>query len=347
MSETKDNLEEEIDSLFKLPLADFIGARNELAARLKKDKRADDANLVKALAKPTVTAWAVNQLYWNHREEFDALLTASESFRLAQSTRTSNQSAEMREALDARRDALSDLSKSATSVLNEAGHGPAPDTINRITTTLEAISAYASLPLPDSPRPGRLTRDVDPPGFESLVALMGGGIANTHERPASVSPAKGPSPVSTPAKTANIEDAKSRRSGGAHARTHVNVSEEEETQQARQREAMRQSKIAAAKASLLQAEETLAETQARAQQLEAAHKEARAEEGRAEQEIRDAEEALREVEARLKNAKTLSREAAQHSKTIAAEAKEAARAVEDARREVEKTSKELKSIVGE
>ena len=60
----KRKLKDDIDELFKLPLAEFIGARNELATRLKKSGQANDANLVKTLAKPSVSAWTVNQLYW-------------------------------------------------------------------------------------------------------------------------------------------------------------------------------------------------------------------------------------------------------------------------------------------
>ena len=82
----KDNLENEIDALFVLPLADFTGARNALAARLKKDGRADDAERVKSLRKPPVSAWVVNQLYWRHREAFDRLLATGDQFRKAQAS---------------------------------------------------------------------------------------------------------------------------------------------------------------------------------------------------------------------------------------------------------------------
>ena len=67
----------------------------------------------------------------------------------------------MREALDARRQALSHLSDLAAALLRDAGSSPTPETIHRISTTLEALSAYASFP--DAQRLGRLTRDVDPP----------------------------------------------------------------------------------------------------------------------------------------------------------------------------------------
>src|SRR6185436_8887237 len=85
-SETTRKLEDEVDALFKLPLAEFTGARNNLAARLKREGRANDSNRVKALAKPSLSAWAVNQLHWKHREAFDRLLVTSQRFRQASHT---------------------------------------------------------------------------------------------------------------------------------------------------------------------------------------------------------------------------------------------------------------------
>jgi len=158
---------DEVDQLFKLPLAEFTGARNELAKRLKQSGRANDANLVKTLAKPSISAWTVNQLYWNHRDEFEQLLAAGRRFRKAQTSAATGKVADMRESLDARREALVQLSDLASSLLQDTGHNPTAETIRRVTTTLEAISA-----LSDGPTAGRLTQDVDPPGFESLASFV-------------------------------------------------------------------------------------------------------------------------------------------------------------------------------
>ena len=54
-----DKVEEDINRLFELPLAEFTAARNALATRLKKAGRSGDAERVKSLAKPPVSAWAV------------------------------------------------------------------------------------------------------------------------------------------------------------------------------------------------------------------------------------------------------------------------------------------------
>ena len=184
---TSGKLNDDVDELFKLPLAEFTDARNTLAKQLKLNGRANDANLVKSLTKPSVSAWTVNQLYWHHREEFDTLLAAGQRFRKAQ---TSGKIADMRGSLEARREALSELSDLATSLLQDAGHSATPDTIHRITTTLEAISAYASLS--DGPTPGRLSQDVDPPGFESLASFVpsAGGTKAATKKPTAAGDAR-------------------------------------------------------------------------------------------------------------------------------------------------------------
>src|SRR2546425_10996882 len=135
-------LDDDIDALFKLPLTEFVGARKALAARLKQNGLVSEAEGVKALAKPSISAWTVNQLYWRHREAFDELIATGQRFRKAQ---TSGKMVNMREARDARREALSRLSDLATEALRDAGHNPSLDTLRRIATTLEALSAYTSL----------------------------------------------------------------------------------------------------------------------------------------------------------------------------------------------------------
>jgi hypothetical protein len=169
----KSKLEDEIDALFTLPLAEFTSVRNTLAARLKKEGRRNEAERVKLLGKPPVSAWAVNQLYWNHRDEFEQLIATGKRFHSAQASRSAAKVANMRDSLEARRQSLVILSDLATELLQDAGHNPSQDTLRRITTTLEALSAYALLP--DGPTPGCLTQDVDPPSFELLASLISGG----------------------------------------------------------------------------------------------------------------------------------------------------------------------------
>ena len=66
----------DIDALFQLSLPEFTAARNALASRLKKGGQAEQAEVVKALQKPPISAWTVNQLFWKHRAAFDSLVDA-------------------------------------------------------------------------------------------------------------------------------------------------------------------------------------------------------------------------------------------------------------------------------
>lgn len=292
---------DEVDELFQLPLPEFIEARNALAKRLKQNGQAGDADLVKTLAKPSVSAWTVNQLYWHHRDAFDQLLVAGRRFRQAQ---TSGKISDMRSSLDTRREALAHLSDLATETLREAGHNPAPDTIHRITTTLEAISAYAQLS--DGLTLGRLSQDVDPPGFESLASFVSGA----------------PAPKTT-------QKTKTSSKSTAEA--------EQKQAKARQLEETRQVKIAAAKLSLQTAKKALVEARTRAQSFESEKKTVYAE-------AKQAEKHLREAEMRFKKASAAAEAAAERSRTIADESTQASQAVEEARRAVDKATKELESL---
>ena len=164
-AESTQNIQSDIDALFQLPLAEFTPARNALAARLKKSALKKEADRVKALAKPPISAWAVNQLYWKHRESFDQLIDAGQRFLQASKTAGRN---EIAESGNARQKVLSDLARLTASLLLEAGHSATPELMRRINATLEAISVYASFA--DS-SPGCLTHDLDPPGFDALVGL--------------------------------------------------------------------------------------------------------------------------------------------------------------------------------
>lgn len=301
--------EDEVDTLFRLPLAEFVAARKALAARLKQAGRGNEADRVKALDKPSISAWAVNQLYWKHREAFDQLLATGQRFRKAQTSRLAAKVAEMRRALDARREALSDLAELATALLSDAGHNPTPDTMRRITTTLEAVSAYESLPDSSS---GRLTHDVDPPGFESLSSFIPvTGMTQRTEEPAPV-----------PHSQKSVNAARSTR------RKPVPDGE------VRQLEEIRQGRIAAAKVSLRDAKRVLSAARARAQSVQTAQK-------KADTDAKQAEKHKRTAEQRFEKARAAAEDATRRARIVTADAEEAVKAVADAERTVEKASKEL------
>ena len=298
----------DLDALFKLPLVEFTAARNALASQLKKAGRAEEAEQLKALAKPSVSAWVVNQLYWRHRDAFERLITAGERFRSAQAAQLSGKGGDLREPLEARRTALTALAKLAASTLRDAGHTASPDTMRRITTTLEALSVYGSLA--GAPPAGRLTDDVDPPGFETLAALVPRvGRSGKGDEPTRIIPFQ-----QKPKKT--------RRPTTAD-----DASREEE----------RRERTAAAKAALKDAEAALREARKTAQRAEAALKDAAAT-------AKDAEKEKLAAEQRLEKAAAAAEDARQQARRVAAEAEEAAQAVSDAERALDKAQRELAAI---
>lgn len=322
-------LKDEVDDLFKLPLAEFIDARNALAKRLKQSGRADDANLVKTLTKPSVSAWTVNQLYWNHRVAFDRLLAAGQRFHKAQASGLGGKVADLRGSLEARREALVRLSELAESLLSEAGHNPSPDTIRRVTTTLEAISAQASAS--DGPTLGRLSQDVDPPGFELLASFVSDVGSKSTPAPARASQKSTATTTNAPQKAArNAQRLNDKRQ----------TDEKRQADRDRQARQDRQIRIAAAKLSVQAAKRSLIDARTRAQSLDAAHKKANAE-------AKEAEKRKREAEERFKHASGAAEEAAKRVRSVAEEATAAAEAVEKARRTVEQETKELEALFSE
>lgn len=163
---------EGVDGLFRLPLAEFTSARNFLAARLKKSGDTDEAARVKALPKPPLSAWVVNQLYWRHETLFSRLMTTSHRLKVVQTEKLAGSATNLRAPLDAHNAVMAELTRAATTILEESGSPAAPDTIRRVITTLESLAAYGRQPT--APQAGRLTRDVDSPGFAALAALMPG-----------------------------------------------------------------------------------------------------------------------------------------------------------------------------
>jgi hypothetical protein len=298
----KNNLDDEIDGLFRLPLAEFTSARNTLAARLKKEGRANDADRVKLLAKPSISAWTVNQLYWNHRKAFDQLMVTGRRLRPAQKLQLAGKVAGMRDSLDARREALVNLSELATELLHEAGSNSSPDTLRRVTTTLEAMSAHAMLP--DGPTPGRLSQDLDPPSFDSLASLMSSAAAINDDEPEPLAPTR---------------------------KSSTNVKRLEE---------MRRAKIADAKVSLQDAKRSLSDARARAQSLESVQKNANAEIKEAEKRKREVEQLLEKVteavEAAAQRARSVAEELQEVSKTV----DDAKRAVDAATKDLESLLRE-------
>src|SRR6476646_9067409 len=136
-------LDAKIDHLYQLPLEEFTAARNALA----KDAGADAAQ-VRALAKPPIAAWAVNQLYWHDRGTWDALIEAAENARRAHKAVLAGRGGDVRAAGTVHEEAAEAALKATLKILADAGHPVTDATRQAIATTIRALPADAA--------PGRL-----------------------------------------------------------------------------------------------------------------------------------------------------------------------------------------------
>jgi hypothetical protein len=157
---------DEVDQLYALPLEEFTTARNELAKRL------GDPELRK-LKKPSVAAWAVNQLARRREVDVRRLLRAGEQ--LEQAQREAVRGGDQRAFESARRDereAVRLLRSAAAELLSAGGHPASDATLERVASTLRAAatteSGRATL------REGRLTEELEPQGFDALAGLAAG-----------------------------------------------------------------------------------------------------------------------------------------------------------------------------
>ena len=305
--------DDDIDALFQLSPPEFVAARNALATQLKKAGRDVLSSNVKTLPKPSVSAWTVNQLYWRHRAAFDKLLANGERFRQAQVSRLAGKGTDIHKLLNERREELSAMSRLAAEILQRSS-GTAPSGVmRRITATLEALSAYGTLP--GAPRAGRLVEDVDPPGFDALAALV--------PRVGDGSHAGEPSKVLTFQKEAKAPKGKSKSVENEKVREQKKKEQLKAARDAKQ-EAARE--LASAKRVALQAQNALKKAALHA---------------------KETEETMVETEARLQKVAEIAHEARQKARRAAVEAESAAQAVDEAERGLERATHELSELEGD
>jgi hypothetical protein len=155
----------DIASLYQLPLAEFTAARNAMA---KAAGGASAAGVIKALEKPSVPAWAVNQLYWRERRVYDRLVRASERARAAHAQAIKGKRVDLRLVEKQHMDAVRDAADAAELILRRAGDPATPATLKAVLDTLQA--------LPGPAEPGQLTKALAPIGFGAFGAIVKGAM---------------------------------------------------------------------------------------------------------------------------------------------------------------------------
>jgi len=163
-------LDAEIDRLYQLPLEEFTSARNALAKQAGRE-----GTRVRALAKPSVPAWVVNQLYWQERPVWDALISAADNARKVNRAVLGGRSGDIRAANAVHDEAVDAAFKAALGLLERSGHPATDATRQAVVTTLRA--------LPGEESPGRLAKPIQPVGFEALSGIAVARGSRNEESP--------------------------------------------------------------------------------------------------------------------------------------------------------------------
>jgi len=158
--------ESELDDLYAAPLDQFIKLRNDAASRLKKEGNEEAAARVAALKKPSVSAWAVNQLARTGSIDFQRLIKAGEALEQAQSRAISGGDSSGFEAARREESAATNLLRAATKqVLPSAS----PAILDRVVSTLRAGAATPQGRV--LIKQGRLSEDLEPTGFGAFSGI--------------------------------------------------------------------------------------------------------------------------------------------------------------------------------
>jgi len=152
------------DDLFRVPPAEFVRARNREVERLRAAGSTRAARVVHTLKKPTPALWAANQVAREQRAAIGRLLTTVERLRRAQL----GGRADVREATDAQRAALDELTRAARARLEAAELRATPNVLARVSATL--LGAAVDPDARDDLRAGRLTAERAAPGFEIFAS---------------------------------------------------------------------------------------------------------------------------------------------------------------------------------
>lgn len=166
--EDQKGLDELLDRLFAAPLDEFTALRDRLAKDLRSDGKAEDAASVKSVRKPTVGAFALNQVARESPKKIEWLMEVYEKLRNPQSP------ADLREASRSRNQIIAEIVETASRLLESEGHSASEQVKERIARTLQAATEEGAA---EVLRKGRLERELQPSGFR-----LGAGDLERDER---------------------------------------------------------------------------------------------------------------------------------------------------------------------
>ena len=202
------DLETRVDALFALDPSEFIAARDLDVKELRAAGRRDDAAVVKALRKPTVAAWALNQVVRAEPDAVDEFVRLSADLRAEQENALAGDAAKFRRLLDERRDVERRLVNAAVDLLAESS-GNAEQSRAELTGTLGAAAVDDEVA--EAVRRGRLERVVTAPSGFDLVAGL-------DVPPARSRPAKQPEKTSARSGAPPVDELAAKRAAAEAAR---------------------------------------------------------------------------------------------------------------------------------
>jgi hypothetical protein len=218
------------DALYGLPLEEFVAERDALAKRLRADGDGEAGARVKALRRPTIAAWAVNQAIRTQVKDARELDAAGAALRKAQTALLEGKGkpADLRTATERERAAVDRLVDAARGLLSGSGRPVTDAVLHDVTETLHAAAAGD-----DETRAavlaGRLNRERRPAGLGGELAAFA-AIPDTPTRPAKATRA-----AARPAAKRDARDAKRRdqlRAASAEARTAAEAAKDAEREHA-------------------------------------------------------------------------------------------------------------------
>lgn len=153
------------EALFRSPLKEFVAQRKALVSQLMRSGQRELAGRVRTLGKPSLVAWLVNQLYYDHRSAWDRALATGAALRRAQE-QGGRGAADIQALIQAHRRELQRLQQLALELSEAADVKVQRGHERQLQDTLEAVA----IGVVDPSLYGRLTHALTPGGFDALDA---------------------------------------------------------------------------------------------------------------------------------------------------------------------------------
>jgi hypothetical protein len=251
------------DRLFAGPLDSFVALRREIAVALKARGDAAGGRRVAAMAKPSRTAWALNQVARRRPEVVKAALDAHAK---AQAIQADGDADAMRATARLYRERVAAVVETAEEFSrgDGGGSGLTPAQGRRIGATLQAIAGGGDPALRDALEKGRLVTDVD--DEEPFAGLEVDGTGSRRYEGASR-----PRPEVAPSSTHEARTKSDAEAVAARARAAQRDAERERHARAQEREKKRarlaalEAEVKEARASAREAEVVAARAQSDAE----------------------------------------------------------------------------------